>query len=26
MNQQIQVDTTKIDGIDAHYRSYRFDQ
>jgi hypothetical protein len=26
MNEQIQVDTTKIDGIDTHYRSYLFDQ
>jgi hypothetical protein len=26
MNQQIQVDTTKIDSIDAHYRSNLFDQ
>jgi hypothetical protein len=26
MNEEIQVDTTKIDGIDTHYRSYLFDR
>jgi hypothetical protein len=26
MNKQIQVDTTKIDSINAHYRSHRFDR
>jgi hypothetical protein len=26
MDQQIQVDTSKIDGVDAHYQSYLFDQ
>jgi hypothetical protein len=26
INEQIQVDIAKIDGIDAHYRSYRFDR
>ena len=26
MNKQIQVDMTKIDGVNAHYRSHRFDR
>jgi hypothetical protein len=26
INEQIQIDMTEIDRVDAHYRSYRFDQ